>query len=110
MTVRIDAIELRRVCIPLVSPFRTSFGTDDVRDALLVRVFLSGGGEGWGECVADHEPLYSSEYVDSAAHVIRRFLAPRLFAHQRAAGGITPDDAAPVLARVQGHPMAKGAL
>ncbi len=108
--VTIDAIELRRVRIPLVTPFRTSFGTDDVRDALLVRVMLAGGGEGWGECGADIEPLYSSEYVDGSAEVIRRYLVPRLYAHQTAASGISADAVAPLLARVQGHPMAKGAV
>ena len=32
--------------------------------------------EGWGECVAMSDPLYSSEYVDAAADVLRRFLVP----------------------------------
>jgi O-succinylbenzoate synthase len=108
--IRMDAVELRRVEIPLVTPFRTSFGTDAARDALLVRVLLTGGGEGWGECVADRDPLYSSEYADGAADVLRRFLVPRVFARQREIGGIAPDDVAPALSRVQGHPMAKGAL
>ncbi len=108
--VRIDSVELRRVCIPLVAPFRTSFGTEDVRDALLVRVLLDNGAEGWGECVADQQPLYSAEHVDGAADVLRRFLVPRLLASRRQHGAVAPDDVATVLARVQGHPMAKGAL
>ncbi|HEY3831086.1 MAG TPA: o-succinylbenzoate synthase [Acidimicrobiia bacterium] len=107
---RIDAVELRRVCLPLVTPFRTSFGTDDVRDALLVHVLLDDGGEGWGECVADLEPLYSSEHVDGAAETLRRFLIPRLLAWQREHEGTQPEHVASALDRVQGHPMAKGAL
>jgi O-succinylbenzoate synthase len=108
--VRIDAIELRRVCIPLVTPFRTSFGTDDARDALLVHVLLDDGGEGWGECVADREPLYSSEHVDGATEALRRFLIPRLLAWQRDHNGVAPEQVATALDRVQGHPMAKAAV
>ena len=73
-------------------------------------MLLDGGGEGWGECVADHEPLYSSEHVDGAAEVLRRFLVPRVFAWQREHDGVEPEHVATTLDRVQGHPMAKGAL
>ena len=68
---KIDGIELRRIAMPLVSPFRTSFGTETERDVLLVRV-VTPQAEGWGECVAMSEPRYSSEYVDGAADVLRR--------------------------------------
>ncbi|HEX9546640.1 MAG TPA: o-succinylbenzoate synthase, partial [Acidimicrobiales bacterium] len=66
---KIAEVELRRIRIPLVSPFRTSFGTQTARDVLLVRV-VGPDSEGWGECVAMEEPLYSSEYVDGSHHVI----------------------------------------
>ena len=49
--------------MPLVAPFRTSFGTETERDALLLRA-VTDEAEGWGECVAMGEPLYSPEYVD----------------------------------------------
>ena len=39
--VRIEAFELLRVRLPLVRPFRTSFGTETVREALLVRARIS---------------------------------------------------------------------
>jgi O-succinylbenzoate synthase len=99
----IEAVELRRVALPLVSPFRTSFGTQIVRDALLVRV-LTPSGDGWGECVALAEPLYSAEFVDGAELVIRRHLLPRLWAVEH------PDEVAVALGAVKGHPMAKAAL
>jgi O-succinylbenzoate synthase len=98
-------VELRRVGMPLVSPFRTSFGVQTDRDVLLVRA-VTDGAEGWGECVAMEEPRYSSEYVDGAEQVIRRFLLPRLFA----ADDMTAADVAPRLADVRGHPMAKAAV
>ena len=62
--------------MPLVSPFRTSFGTaDGARRAAGARRSPTTA-EGWGECVAMADPLYSSEYVDAAADVLRRFLVP----------------------------------
>jgi o-succinylbenzoate synthase len=100
---RLSRVELRRIRIPLVKPFRTSFGTETERQALLVRV-LGDDVEGWGECVASAEPLYSEEYVDGAERVIREFLLPRLPPDVRAYG------VAPALAPVRGHPMAKGAV
>jgi o-succinylbenzoate synthase len=103
--VKLTAVELRRISLPLVAPFRTSFGTEVTKDALLVRA-LTPDGEGWGECVAMDEPLYSYEYVDAAQDVVRRFLLPRLFA----AGEVTAGQVAHVLEPVKGHPMAKAAV
>lgn len=102
----LEAVELLRVRLPLVAPFRTSFGTQAERDVLLVRVVVAGS-EGWGECVALPEPTYSSEYAGAAEHVLATHLVPRL----RAVGGPLPAArVGPALAAVQGHRMAKGAL
>ena len=35
---KLEGVELRRIRLPLVAPFRTSFGTETERDMLLVRV------------------------------------------------------------------------
>ena len=98
-------IELRRVRLPLVSPFRTSLGTESVREALLVRV-ESDDGEGWGECVAGSDPFYCSEYVDEAWLTLRRYLGPRLLG----APDLTATDVQPLLHEFKGHRMAKAAL
>jgi o-succinylbenzoate synthase len=103
--VRLRAVELRRIELPLVAPFRTSFGTETVRRALLVRV-EGDDAEGWGECVAMEEPVYSAEFLDGATAVITRFLLPALFA----AGDLSAAGVAPALAWVKGHPMAKAAV
>ena len=71
----IRGVELIDARIDLVSPFRTSFGTQTYRDLLFVRV-IGDEAEGWGECVAMSEPGYSSEYVDGCRAVIERFLLP----------------------------------
>ncbi len=106
---KLSGVELRRISMPLVAPFRTSFGVETTRDVLLVHVVADGSdgeSEGWGECVAMSGPLYSSEYVDAAADVLRRFLVPRLVA----AGSVEAPRVAEVLAPIKGHRMAKAAL
>ena len=103
---KIESVELRRIRLPLVAPFRTSFGTETARDILLVRV-RGPGPDGWGECVAMTEPLYSSEYVEGAHAVTRDHLLPRLRAVTAAP---TAEDVAPALRAVKGHPMAKAAV
>ena len=63
--------------------------------------------EGWGECVAMADPLYSSEYVDAAADVLRRFLVPaRCSRPDRSTATRWPAALAPF----KGHRMAKAAL
>ena len=102
---RILAIELHRVAMPLVRPFETSFGRQSARDVLLVRVRTTEG-DGWGECVAMADPVYSSEYVAGAEAVIRDYLGPALLATE----SVTAETVAEVLAFVVGHRMAKAAV
>ena len=99
-------LELRRVRMDLVSPFRTSFGSQTDRDILLLRWFGADGEEGWGECVALSEPVYSPEFVDGVELVLEDHIWPRL----RAAGEITADDIADILDPLRGQPMAKAAI
>ena len=101
---RIDAVEVRLVELPLVTPFRTATLTVRERRAALVRV-ASGDLEGWAECAALSAPGYTSEYADGAAHVLRDHLAPRLVGQDTTAEAVVP-----ALAAVKGHPMAKAAL
>lgn len=102
---RLTGVELRRIAMPLVAPFRTSFGTETSRDVLLLRA-VTDSAEGWGECVAMSDPLYSSEYADAAADVLRRFLVPAL----GAVDDLAAHQVGPRLAPFKGHRMAKAAL
>jgi O-succinylbenzoate synthase len=114
---RVASVELRTLRLPLVSPFTTSFGTETVRDALVLEVRAEVPGpngrtvevSGWGECVAGAEPLYSSEYLEGARDVTRRYLLPRLFGFQRG-DRLSAETAADVMAPVVGHRMAKAAV
>lgn len=103
---RLDSIELRRIHLDLVSPFRTSFGEQTAREILLVGWTSDDGTQGWGECVAMSEPLYSSEFVDAVELVLTRFLVPAV----RAAGEVTAATIADILEPFKGHHMAKAAL
>ncbi|MGH8877381.1 MAG: o-succinylbenzoate synthase [Stackebrandtia sp.] len=101
---RILHAQLYRVDLPLVAPFRTSLGTETVRQFVLLRVEADTG-VGWGECAADAAPAYSSEYLDGAAAVIERFLLPVLAGRE-----LRAPEVAGLLSGVRGHPMAKSCV
>jgi o-succinylbenzoate synthase len=111
--VRLRAIELIRVELPLVAPFRTAHGVTDRRDVLVVRV-CTDDADGWAECVAPVDPTYTSEFVESATLVLANYLVPAVLA--KVAGPVTA--AAPVTLKiaiaametVRGHAMARAAL
>ena len=98
-------MEVRRLRLPLVRPFETSFGRVDDRTFLLVTV-RGGGLEGWGECVAEAAPFYSSETASTAWHVLTDYLVPAVLNVDLPSAAAVWDR----LARVRGHQMAKAAL
>ncbi|RPK44817.1 o-succinylbenzoate synthase [Streptomyces sp. ADI92-24] len=100
---KITGVELRTVAMPLVAPFRTSFGTETVREAVLLRA-VTDEAEGWGECCAGTAPLYSCEYTQGAADALTRYLIPAV----KGVGGA--HQVGPALAAFKGHRTAKAAL
>ncbi|MHB1988763.1 MAG: o-succinylbenzoate synthase [Acidimicrobiales bacterium] len=102
---RIDAVELVMVSLPLVRPFRTSFGTERVREAILVHIETPEA-DGWGECVSGAQPLYSPEFNDAAWTVIEQLFVPQL----SSVSELFATDVAPLLSEWKGHRMAKAAL
>ena len=103
---KLQEIELSTIHLPLVRPFRTSFGTQTNREVLVVKVTNENGTIGWAECVAMSEPLYSPEYVIGCLDLMKRFLIPAL----RAKESITAEDVPVVLKPFLGGQMAKAAL
>jgi O-succinylbenzoate synthase len=103
--VKIERLELRLVKLPLVHFFETSFGRIDDKHFILVRVDGEGA-TGYGECVAEQDPYYSSETNDTAWHIIADFIAPRVigarFGH--------PREIFAALKAIRGHHMAKAAV
>jgi len=102
---RIDAINLREVRMPLVRPFETSFGVTRDRRILLVEI-QSEGLSGWGECTAGERPFFSGESTDTAWQVMLNELAPMLAAESLEHGGECPR----IFSSVRGNPMAKAAI
>ena len=91
--------------MPLKFRFRTSFGETAVKKFLLLELD-AGEFAGWGECVADEEPLFSSETNATARYVLTEFLIPLLLGHELAKPAEFLDRAA----SIRGHRMAKGAV
>ncbi len=102
---RIRGVELRLIGLPLLRPFRTSFGVSTEKVCILVRVSTDAA-HGWGECVADVDPGFSEEFNEGAWLVLRDFLAPALMR----ADDVTHDNVETLLSFVRGNPMAKAAL
>lgn len=101
----VRAIELRLIRLPLVRPFRTSFGETTAKECVLARV-ETGDAVGWGECVAGPAPDFSEEWNEGGWLILRDVLGPSLLR----AGDLAMADVEGALASVRGHPMAKAAL
>jgi len=102
---KIDAIYLRELNLPLVRPFQTSFGTTKDRRVVLAEIH-SEGLIGWGECTAGEHPHFSEESVDSCWQVITEELGPTLAASTPEHGGQIPK----IFGLVRGNRMAKATL
>jgi o-succinylbenzoate synthase len=102
---RIEAITLREIRMPLVHFFETSFGRTYDRRIVLATVH-SDGAEGWGESVVGENPYYSSEWIESAWPTLTTHLIPALLGKSIASGRECPA----LFARVRAHRMAKAAL
>lgn len=103
---RIKSVDFRIIDLPLVRPFRTSFGTQVDRRILVAAVHTDEGVTGWSECVAMTEPLYSSEYLFECFDIIKRFFLPALFQK----GEFSAEQMPSILAPFLGHPMAKSVV
>jgi o-succinylbenzoate synthase len=102
---KIEAITLREIHMPLVHFFETSFSRTYSRRILLVTVH-SEGVDGWGESVTGENPFYSSEWVDSTWCTLKDYLAPALLGQRIESGR----DCARHYEKVRDHRMAKGGL
>jgi O-succinylbenzoate synthase len=99
---KLSFVTLYHLRMPLQSPFETSFGRSFTRDCILIELH-SDGLVGFGECVADQNPGYSSETAQTAWHILRDFLVPAVLGHDLAG----PLEFPGRVASVRGHPMAK---
>ena len=102
---KVEAITLREIQMPLVHFFETSFGRVYSRRILLLTVRCDGV-DGWGECVAAENPFYSSEWIETAWSTIEQYLAPAVVGRSLTSAR----ESAGLMAKVRGHRMAKAAV
>jgi len=102
---KIEAITLREIHMPLVHFFETSFHRLYHRRILLVTVHTEGI-DGWGESVVGEDPYYSSEWIDSAWPTLTQYLGPAVLGQKIDSGRDVPT----LFAKVRSHRMAKAAL
>src|SRR5579862_3595660 len=102
---KIEAITLREIHMPLVHFFETSFGRTYSRRILLVTAH-SEGVDGWGEAVVGEDPFYSSEWIDSAWPTLTQYLIPALLGKKIESARECPT----LYAKVRAHRMAKSGL
>jgi o-succinylbenzoate synthase len=102
---KIDEVELRLVRLPYRAPFRTSFGEESEKHALIVTV-RSDGVEGYGEGVMDPLPHYREECIPGALHLLRNAFAPELMSRDVE----HPSEVVARWVEWRGNPMAKTAL
>jgi O-succinylbenzoate synthase len=103
--IRIESVELREFHLPLVHFFETSFGRTYERKIILMSV-RARDGTGYGECTAAEEPLYNSETTETAWHMLRDFIIPRLMGRELEGAA----EAASVLSPIRGNRMAKATM
>jgi O-succinylbenzoate synthase len=102
---KINAVELRVLKMRLLKPFRTSFGVQQDRYPLLIRLDIDGHSH-WGECVAGEGPWYSYETVETAWQMLKGYLLPAVIGPELA----NVEALETLLAPVRGHHMAKACI
>ena len=102
---RIDAIDVYWVRIPLAFVWKTSYADQHVTDTILVRM-EGAGTHAWGESCPPYLPGYSAEHTVATYHTVREHLAAHLV-------GQEVPSAADLLRRldsVKGNQFARAAL
>jgi O-succinylbenzoate synthase len=103
--IRLQAVQLREIHLPLLHRFETSFGSTSMRRIILLTVH-SGESIGYGECTASEEPLYNSETTETAWHILSAYAIPWLLGKELEHAS----DAAQILSPIRGNHMARAAL
>jgi len=99
---KVEAVTLRELRMPLKYFFETSFGRTESRRVLLVTAHCEGV-DGWAECVAGDAPFFSYEWIETAWLTIREFLAPAVIGTKISQA----KESAGLMARVRGQKVKK---
>src|SRR5437773_5039379 len=101
----IACIELYKVAMPLIYPWRTAYGEDTAIQSVLVKL-MSDDECGWGESSPLAAPCYSPEWAGGVFTVLRDWFAPAVIGQEIESA----TDLARHLAVFKGNPFAKAAL
>ncbi len=104
--ITIQTIKLHPIAVPFVSPFRTSFGEQTFKAAMLIELTTTNGVVGWGEASVELWPGYGYETIGTAEHILGDFLAPALVGRTIESPTNTPG----LLAHYRGHHESKAGL
>ncbi|MHA1222351.1 MAG: o-succinylbenzoate synthase [Candidatus Heimdallarchaeaceae archaeon] len=102
---KVEKAAIYKIEMELRHPFRTSFGETTIRNILLVSL-QSEGKVGWGECVAEEGPWYSSETITSCIHLIKSFIIPWIKEKEID----NPSEFLTIVKKIRGGQMAKACV
>jgi o-succinylbenzoate synthase len=107
---RVEAVRLVNIELPLKAPERTNYGTNYTRSVVLVCV-SSGGLNGWGEAAPLSDPTWNYEYPGTTWPILRDYLAPAVIGQELSSPGDMAAVFGGILGRgIRGHHFAKAAL
>ncbi len=104
---KIDRIVLRKMVMPLKTPFQTSFGSINVRTFIMVEAHGKND-IGYAEVSTEAIPQYNEECVGTAWYVMDKFLIPLLYKNIETIEH--PSEVAQVFQPVKGNLLAKSGL
>jgi O-succinylbenzoate synthase len=102
---KIDALTIYHIRLPLVTPFETSFGSINHTECILVEL-RADGLTGYGESAVEHDPGYSYETTGTAWHILKDFVAPQILGKDV----IDAADFQRRMAGIRGHHLAKAGV
>lgn len=103
---KIENIVLRKLNIKFKTPFETSFARMHSKHFIAVEVH-SKDHVGYGDCSAFEHPFYNEETIETAWHMLEKFLIPLVYSMDELRH---PEDMSPLFAKIRRNNMAKAAL
>ena len=106
MTMQIKKGEIYKIKLPLISPFRTSFGTLLDREIVFVKLYDKSGLIGFGESANLGLPVYEPEFNNSMIILLKNYLIPLVIDKKI----INVDDLEKLFSHIRGNNFAKTAI
>ena len=102
---KIESLTLYHICLPLVTPFATSFGSIDHKECIMVKLHADGL-IGYGESAVEREPGYNYETTGTAWHILKDFVSPLILGQDV----VDAADFQRRVAGIRGHYLAKASI